>query len=273
MKKVVFVNFGSARFTHRQILQLLSAKLSGKADQVHGFRPKHLKKLGFYRTHPWFHPSQRGFAFWSWKPFIIHHALQQVQNGDIVIYSDIGRPWVRLFHHSLSTVEQWLDELDQDIMPGIYIPYTGTIENWTKATTLNQMGAFSPDILNSPPIQTSFSVWRKTPATMKLAEEWEEKCRHFSLIGDYVASTDIPNGPSFKAHRHDQAIFSILCFMHNIKALDTIKGQKPAQDKDLDSWLQLQGAPPSDINTDALLNGLSSITRNLENTSRACLKK
>lgn len=273
MKKVVFINFGSARFTHRQMLQLLSAKLAGKADQVHGFLPKHLKKLGFYNTHPWAHPSQRGFAFWSWKPFIIHQALRQVQDGDMVIYSDVGRPWVRMFHHSLGSVQQWLEELRQDIMPGIYIPYTGTIENWTKAATLNQMEALSPDILNSPPIQTSFSVWRKTPATVRLAEEWEEKCRYLSLVGDYDANTDIPNGPSFKDHRHDQAIFSILCFQHHLKALDSIGGQRPEVDKDLDAWLQLQGAPPSGACADALLNGLSATARKLERAVRTCLKK
>lgn len=273
MKKVVFINFGSARFTHRQMLQLLSAKFAGKADQVHGFQPKDLKKLGFYSTHSWFQPSQRGFAFWSWKSFIILHALRQVRDGDTVIYSDIGRPWVRMFHHSLSSVQQWLEELNQDIMPGVYIPYTGTMENWTKAATLKQMEAFSPDILKTAPIQTSFSVWRKTRATLELAEEWEEKCRHLSLIGDYDARTDIPNGPSFKDHRHDQSIFSILCFQHHLKALDAIDGQRPELDKDLDAWLQLQGAPRSGAWADTLLNGLSITARKLENAVRTCLRK
>ena len=46
------------------------------------------------------------------------------------------------------------------------------------------MEALAPDMLNSPPLQTSFSVGRKTPATVRLAEEWEEKCRHLPLVGD-----------------------------------------------------------------------------------------
>lgn len=273
MKKIVFINFGSTQFTHRQILQLFSAKFSGKANQAYGFRPKHLKNLGFYHTHPWAHSSQRGFAFWSWKPFIIYHTLQQVQNGDIVIYSDIGRPWVRLFSHSLKYTEQWLNELNQDIMPGVYIPYTGTIENWTKATTLKKMGATSSDILNSPPIQTSFSIWRKTQLSVQIAAEWEEKCQHFSLISDYKETSDIPNNSFYKEHRHDQAIFSILCFKHKIKALNTIKSQRPKQDKNLDSWLQLQNVCSSNVCTIALQNGLSATTKKIENIIRFCLRK
>lgn len=274
MKKVVFINFGSVQFLHRQMLQLLSATYAGNANHVHGYQPRHLKKIGFYTSRPWASSSQKGFAFWSWKPFIIRHALERLNDNDLLIYSDIGRPWVRLFHHSLTSAETWLDELGQDVMPGVYIPYTGTIENWTKATTLNHMGATSPAILHSSPIQTSFSVWKKTPTSMDLANEWDELSAHRHLIGDDDAQTDTPNNPAFIDHRHDQAIFSILCHQRNLKALGSPSGQAVLpDDKNLDAWLQHQNAPEAAAYATASIDVLSSGMKMLENTLRSCFKK
>lgn len=274
MKKTVFINFGTAQYVHRQMLQLFSAKCAGKADRVRGYHTGDLRKLGFYKLRPWALPSQRGCAFWSWKPFIIHHELQQLQDGDILIYSDIGRPWVRMFRHSLAPVREWLEERLQDVMPGVYIPYTGTVENWTKATTLQQMGVFSADILNSPPIQASFSIWRKSRASLELAEEWEEKSRHLSLIGDNDPGVDAPNGPAFRDHRHDQSILSILCYQRRLQALGHPSGPPVLKDdKDLDAWLQLRGAPRAGACTVGMMNALSAGTRILENAGRSCLNK
>lgn len=272
MAKISFINFGSTQYMHRQMLQLLSAKIAGQADQVHGYQPGDLKKLGFYNSRAWARPSQKGFSFWSWKPFIIHHALQCLRDGDLLVYSDIGRPWTRMFYHSLTFSRVWLEKLHQDVMPGVYIPYSGTLENWTKATTLKRMGVtLSPDILYSPPIQASFSIWKRTPASLDLSAEWEEKSRHQELIGDYDVHTDEPNSPSFIDHRHDQAIFSILCYQRHINALYDIDGDRPENDKDLDAWLRIQGASKNWAN--GILKGLSTSVKNVETAARFCLKK
>lgn len=272
MKKVVFINFGSVRYLHRQILQLLSAKYSGKATYVRGYQCGDLKRLGFHASRPWAAASQRGIFFWSWKPFIINHALQLLQDGDILIYSDIGRPWARLFSSHLSFARDWLDELQQDIIPGVYIPYTGTIENWTKATALRQMGNLSSNILHSPPIQTSFSIWRKTSESMELAAEWNDKSRHLSLIGDYNPQTDILNHPGFIDHRHDQAILSILCYQRGLHALELPVAPFLQNDKNLDEWLQYKGAPQSGKLPLTIISLLSGGTRQLEKILRSCLK-
>lgn len=272
MKKVVFINFGSVQYLHRQILQLLSAKYVGKATYVRGYQCKDLKRLGFYTSRPWATPLQRGVFFWSWKPFIINHALQLLQDGDILIYSDIGRPWVRLFSSILPFARNWLDELQQDVIPGVYIPYTGTIENWTKATTLKQMGNLSTNILHSPPVQTSFSIWRKTSVSMELAAEWNDKSRHLSLIGDYNTQTDIPNHPEFIDHRHDQSILSILCYQRGLHALDLPSNPLIKNDKDLNEWFQYKGAPQSKKLPFRIISLLSEGTHQLEKILRSCSK-
>lgn len=272
MEKVVFINFGSVQYLHRQMLQLLSAKYAGKATYVRGYQCGDLKRLGFYTSRPWAAPLQRGVFFWSWKPFIINHALQLLQDGDILIYSDIGRPWVRLFSSLLPFARNWLDELQQDVIPGVYIPYTGTIENWTKATTLKQMGNLSTNILHSPPIQASFSIWRKTSVSMELAAEWNDKSRHISLIGDYNTQTDIPNHPEFIDHRHDQSILSILCYQRGLHALDLPAKPFLQNDKDLNEWFQYKGAPRSKKLPLTIISLLSEGTHQLEKILRSCSK-
>lgn len=270
MNRIHFINFGTPNYAHRQMLQLLSAKMAGKADVVRGFYPSCLKKLGFYETRPWVRSSQRGFAFWSWKPFIIQHELQGMQDGDILIYSDIGRPWVRMFSHSFSGIQVWLEELAQDVMPGIYIPDTGTMANWTKETTLRKMNACSRHIRESVPVQTSFSVWRKTRFSLELVKEWEEKAQDVSLIGDYDPEIDLPNNPAFIDHRHDQAVFSILCLQHHVRASCMFRGERPLLDKDMDAWLGVLGHSRTGSRMNWFLNGISAGVRKMEHVARAC---
>lgn len=51
----------------------------------HDLSAEFTSRMGRYLT-----PSCRGFGYWSWKPWVIHHVLQEMEEGDRLLYLDAG---------------------------------------------------------------------------------------------------------------------------------------------------------------------------------------
>lgn len=51
----------------------------------HDLSAEFTSRMGRYLT-----PSCRGFGYWSWKPWSIHHVLQEMEEGDRLLYLDAG---------------------------------------------------------------------------------------------------------------------------------------------------------------------------------------
>lgn len=51
----------------------------------HDLSAEFTSRMGRYLT-----PSCRGFGYWSWKPWSIHHVLQEMEEGDRLLYLEIG---------------------------------------------------------------------------------------------------------------------------------------------------------------------------------------
>lgn len=77
----------------------------------HDLSAEFTSRMGRYLT-----PSCRGFGYWSWKPWVIHHVLQEMEEGDRILYLDAGchvflkknpltesliRDWLHVFYDHL----------------------------------------------------------------------------------------------------------------------------------------------------------------------------
>lgn len=62
--------------------------------------------MGKYLT-----PSCRGFGYWSWKPWSIHHVLQDMQEGDRLLYLDAG---CHININGAKRFREYVDMLDRD---------------------------------------------------------------------------------------------------------------------------------------------------------------
>ena len=63
-------------------------------------------RMGKYLT-----PSCRGFGYWSWKPWAIHHVLQDMQEGDRLLYLDAG---CHININGAKRFREYVDMLDRD---------------------------------------------------------------------------------------------------------------------------------------------------------------
>ncbi len=168
--------------------------------------------------------GSRGFGYWCWKPQIIKQTLDRVEYGDGVLYLDIGchlnpggrRRLEEYFacltdETPLLVFQQAPDEEPFGEPNPNLRKMSWPLSNWTKGDLIEHFGIRDRrDILDAETFHAGSFLLRKTPETVKLIDDWIETFRRdWSLIDD--SPSVAPNEPGFIEHRHDQAIFALLC--------------------------------------------------------------
>ena len=83
----VFITYADDRFKVSTDRITRQARRSGVFDRIVRYSPKDLPD--YVRSSPLF-SGTKGGGYWCWKPYIISHALEQCEIGDIVVYADAG---------------------------------------------------------------------------------------------------------------------------------------------------------------------------------------
>lgn len=219
--RIHLTSYATPKYRHRQIFLAGSARANRIVDGVTSWNPKMLVDAGFSELTPELSLTERGSGYWAWKPFVILKALENLQNGQVVLYCDAGRkyPYI-LLDTPLNQFILWMESQNQDIMPGICIPWGGSMEVWTKQDAFVKTGIDGEDVRNAAPIQASFSLWKNSPDTRAFVQEWLGWCVQRQLVSDDPSVNVETESPKFKAHRHDQSLLNLCCHKHGIKGLD-----------------------------------------------------
>jgi len=222
---VHLVSYATPRFRHRQMILGLSGRLNHVVDTVTDWTPRKLQAAGFEGVIPEISLKERGSGFWSWKPFIIRKRLNEVPEGDVVLYCDVGRIYpFKLLDQSVEPFVKWMHSHDQEIMPGIEIPWDGSISRWTKRDALIALDMDREEILAASPIQASFSIWCAGSKSRDFVSKWMKLCSQRKLISDDPSVCNLGEYPGFQENRHDQALLSLLCMKEGLRGLSL--GQK-----------------------------------------------
>lgn len=155
----------------------------------------------------------RGYGYWVWKPYIILDALKQIEDGDILLYLDVG------CHLNSRGKMRFLDycEIVKQHSSGFLVSNAGKkrLERiWTKGDLFDFMDVRDRmDITDTSQLQAGAIFIRKDPNTVTLIEKWMEiGLKHFNLLDDSPSQSIDMEG--FQEHRHDQSILSILLKLH-----------------------------------------------------------
>jgi len=187
---------------------------------VTAWTPNQLLAAGFEQRCQNIKLTERGSGFWAWKPFIIQQRLAQVPEGDIVFYCDVGRrfPYKQLAC-PIDGYLDWMTHNGQDMMPGIYIPWKGSMSQWTKRDAFVATGMDREEVYRATPLQASFSIWRNTQASRLLVAEWLDHAAQRSLVSDDPSMGGLPELIDYHDHRHDQSLLTLACIKHGIKGI------------------------------------------------------
>ena len=215
MKKIL-VTFGTPKWYNAKTKLIQTAKqfgLNGCAD----FDDTKIEPT-FYNENSEIFKYRRGFGYWLWKPYIILKTLEQVDDGDIVFYSDSG-----------SLIVNPLDELFEICSKnnGILLfdnrdgtPTENDIwinKNWTKADCFIMMNCDTELYHNSNQVDACYQIYQKNAKSIEFVKQYLKYCQNINIISDLQNINTIrPEFACFRDHRHDQSVLSLLAITNNI---------------------------------------------------------
>ena len=197
----------------------------------------------------------RGYGYWCWKPQIILQVLKNLSEGDMLLYADAG---CHLNYRGKARLLEYFEILQnsksgilgfQAKPPEMPLEYDGRqlfdYPNyaWTKGDTLDYFGIRdNEEIINSQTIGAGIILIRKCQSSIDIIKKWIKTFSHdFSLIDDSPSKSPNPDG--FIEHRHDQAIFSILCLQNSVDTISAYEYYYPKKNSNKPDWNALKNFP------------------------------
>ena len=205
-----FINYASNGFFNSQSFGLKSAtnfgfKSIGYTDTNidKDFVTKNIKILS----------NPRGSGYWLWKPYIILDMLNKIEDGDYLIYMDSGA-------NLISDPTKYLEMIDsKGILAFSMVQKTS---KWTKGDCFCEINKDNKDDWkDANQLQGTYIFFKKCEFSVSFVERWLSLCEKENLITD-IANINMDNFSDFIDHRHDQAIFSLLCYNEGIMNIPQI---------------------------------------------------
>lgn len=261
MKKKFVVSFADIRYQHNLVRFQLQAESMKYYDGILIYNQFDLAPWFLEKFKEKLRPKAgRGFGYWSWKPQVILQAFDQMEDGDLLQYTDAG---CHLNKKGIKRLDEYFEMVDQSekgmlifqsIRPksplddGRMLP-EWTDSMWTKGDVLDYFQVRDrSDIIDTPTIGAGIIFFKKCESTVSFVKKWlsiiEE---NFCLIDDTPSKT--PNLHNFIDHRHDQSLFSILCKLNGIDtAVSAFEyaipmNYNPNTKKFISDWAALENYP------------------------------
>lgn len=242
MKKYL-ITFSGAMYeeTTKNIVE--NGKILG-ADQVVVYDDVWLMNHPFYKQNKWLweHHHKRGFGWYAWKPFIIYHALQHVNDGDIVMFTDADCYPIRDFSVLYDTCDK---------IGGIMLFNAGSFihKNWCKRDCYIVMGQDDPTkYYNVIAGVARFMLFQRGPwISTQFLMEWITYCVN-PLATTFDKSVIKQEHPELMEHRTEQAIMTNLGHKYGLKFYREICDHGNGIPMDFDLYPQLfVQSNPSDV--------------------------
>lgn len=224
-----FVSFADSRLTSaiRRIARQ-ARRIGFEADRINVVTEKDLYRS--FKTEMASHLvlGSRGFGYWCWRPQVVLQMFDQMGEGDILLFCDVG---CHLNPKGLPRLKEYYKIADDsEILAFQYRSLLGTqqydplhhfcnIGRYTKGDVLDYFGVRNDkSILLAGQYAGGVFLVKKTARTMAFYREYRQIItEHFNFIDDSPSVSE--NLLGFKGHRHDQALFTLLCMKEGVETL------------------------------------------------------
>ena len=163
--------------------------------------------------------ENRGAGYWVWKPLIIRKALENIEDDDVLIYSDAGKLLLNIGIERPERLAELAKRQPEGFIAGMQFPVARN-DHWTKRDAFILMGVDDPKFREPNQIQVGWSAWTKSGACFKLLDDWQRYAEDRRICSDDENVLGQPNYEGFQENRHDQSIYTNLVFQHNLPFLD-----------------------------------------------------
>lgn len=207
MKKV-HISFGDEKYYGSLKLLEKSSHKYG-SDVFKTYTKEWLMTSVFWKENLSILSQPRGAGYWIWKPFIILNTFKELDENDIVLYTDAAM-------FAINDLNPLFELAEKNSIVVFRIGGGHINKVWTKRDCFILMDADKPEFHNESQLTASYSLWKKNTKTIEFLEEYQRYLKDPRIVTD-IPSTLGKNYPEFKDHRHDQSVISILSQKHNIE--------------------------------------------------------
>jgi hypothetical protein len=209
-----FITFGNHKYKNSLKLIQYEATSFELFDTIIGYTEKDLQEdTEFWSQHGEFiRKNPRGYGYWIWKPYLILKTLNQMSEGDCLIYADAG---CQLNLEGKPVLEEWIENL-KETEQGVLLFDTSYKEGiYTKGDIFEYFNCH--ELTDSIQRLAGIQFICCKAESIAFYKELVEHTSKYDLISDKKSS--YPNTAGFQEHRHDQSILSILSKLRNIECM------------------------------------------------------
>jgi hypothetical protein len=231
MTKIIFVAFGSSlRFSKAIDRIRKQAESFQMFDEIHAVNESHLDQH-FWDRHQGFVDRyySKGFGYWIWKSYITLKYMNEINDGDILCYCDVG---CELNIEGKKRMNEYIDIVRNSDSGILSFSMPGLFEKaWCKMDLIHHLDCYEQ--MDCDQMLGGVFFITKTTKNLDLITKWYETCCDYHFIDD--SQSILPNHESFCEHRHDQSVFSLLRNKFGTETLNTCIENK-CGDKDKPIW-------------------------------------
>lgn len=185
-----------------------------------------------------FNKHKRGYGYWAWKPLVIYDSLKKINDGDMILYHDVGRSCYPFYVNG--NIHQLANKIKKE-NSGIGIARGGwNHKELCKRDAFYYMGCDEKECWDLKQLSATWSFWEKSETSKKFITDWIKWSFHNKeIITDLPNKCGLPNLPEFKDHRHDQAILTNLLYLYNKNGYKIPALQADGWEKDLNNFIKI----------------------------------
>lgn len=207
--KTRFLTFANTSFmsTDRIVHQ---ARQFGCFDEISALTERDISD--FVATHRDFidsHPE--GYGMWIWKPKIIHDALMQSGDGDVLVYADAG---TFINRHGIDRYHDYLRRLEKhDVVTFATSPYYRA-EYYVKQDAVM---AYCPAFRRKSHryCYAGLMIIKNNHRSRRLIADWLDLCQHYPYL-DRSRSVIHEEPRRYRGNDCDMGLFNLCLFKHRI---------------------------------------------------------
>lgn len=216
--KLHFLTFASTNMSNKRITK--EVKSSKVFDSVTSLTekdlPKEYQKELKNRIAKY---GMRGYAYWSWKPYIIKSTLSKIDDDDFLLYMDAGSTF-NANKKSLDVFYSCIENMKTLPLQITGLKTSSTDINYTTKEIIDFMSnyynySYTADELGERQICAGTILLIKNEDSVKAVDEFNDVCNnHFELITDVFNKKQ--KEPTFIDNRHDQSVWSLITKYYKI---------------------------------------------------------
>ena len=204
------ITYGYNKFEHTKKRLYREAYNTGWFDTITLYGPKDLDEdFKFKFKHILEQP--RGGGYWIWKSHIINKKLNEIADGDILIYLDAG---CTINSSGKNRFDEYIELLNLSNEACLSFQLKFIEKNWTSTEIFNYFNMdINSKIANTGQIHSTVLIMKNNKKLLNLMDIYNKVLHDKPLL--FTDHYNKIQKPFFIENRHDQSIFSVIRKIYN----------------------------------------------------------